>query len=194
MLIPSPRTSLSCHMKPMRNSVEGLNQEIEKLVLYSMTSGGHSSECDLMTKYTPDHHRSHYCDLFNANTCASADYSYPSVDSRSVNTQTPVFDRRTQSDDDSHSTSPDDEAAAYNIGASPRINRFLAREPPDGCEKINLKVIEQGESIAGAEHLEKPKLFGGFQLRPSLGSAFMPLQPYDRVDDTLAPSTKDDTQ
>lgn len=35
--------------------------------------------------------------------------------------------------DDSQSTSPEDGAT----GASPRINRFLAREPPDGCEKVS---------------------------------------------------------
>lgn len=35
--------------------------------------------------------------------------------------------------DDSQSTSPEDGAG----GASPRINRFLAREPPDGCEKVS---------------------------------------------------------
>lgn len=34
--------------------------------------------------------------------------------------------------DESQSTSPDD----GGIEASPRINRFLARLPPDGCEKV----------------------------------------------------------
>lgn len=28
------------------------------------------------------------------------------------------------------------------LGTSPHINRFLAREPPDGCEKVNLKFVE----------------------------------------------------
>lgn len=36
--------------------------------------------------------------------------------------------------DDSHSTSPEDGTSMAS--ASPRINRFLAREPPDGCEKV----------------------------------------------------------
>lgn len=25
------------------------------------------------------------------------------------------------------------------LGTSPQINRFLAREPPDGCEKVNIR-------------------------------------------------------
>lgn len=29
------------------------------------------------------------------------------------------------------------------LGTSPHINRFLAREPPDGCEKVNLKFVEE---------------------------------------------------
>jgi hypothetical protein len=52
VLIPSPRTCL--HMKPMRNSVEGLNQEIEKLVLFPGSGGssnpGRSSDCDLLSR------------------------------------------------------------------------------------------------------------------------------------------------
>lgn len=28
------------------------------------------------------------------------------------------------------------------LGTSPHINRFLAREPPDGCEKVNTKFVE----------------------------------------------------
>lgn len=38
--------------------------------------------------------------------------------------------------DDSQSTSPEEGASSSGTGASPRINRFLAREPPDGCEKV----------------------------------------------------------
>lgn len=31
------------------------------------------------------------------------------------------------------------------LGTSPRINKFLAREPPDGCEKV--KIIDEGRSV-----------------------------------------------
>ena len=47
-------------------------------------------------------------------------------------TQTPIGDNL--SSDESQSTSPDEGAVMSN--ASPRINKFLAREPPDGCEKV----------------------------------------------------------
>lgn len=40
--------------------------------------------------------------------------------------------------DDSQSASPEEDAPSSGAGASPRINRFLAREPPDGCEKVNI--------------------------------------------------------
>lgn len=64
-------------------------------------------------------------------------------DTRSVNTQTPLGDTLS-SDDGSQSTSPDEGAAATS--ASPRINKFLAREPPDGCEKVktlHAEVVQQ---------------------------------------------------
>jgi hypothetical protein len=121
------------------------------------------------------------------NTCQSAGYftgnqsgfdplagpshsASDSCDTRSVNTQTPIFDNLLS--DDSQSTSPEDEACGGpNLNASPRINKFLAREPPDGCEKI-----EQFRANFDLGHLPKPKPAGGFLLKPSLGSAFQPLQ------------------
>lgn len=39
---------------------------------------------------------------------------------------------------DSQSTSPDE--GVQSKDASPRINRFLAREPPDGCEKVSFSI------------------------------------------------------
>lgn len=60
-----------------------------------------------------------------------------SSDTRSVNTQTPLGDTLS-SDDGSQSTSPEGEGGAgAATSASPRINKFLAREPPDGCEKVS---------------------------------------------------------
>lgn len=45
-----------------------------------------------------------------------------------------MFKYKTKSDE---STSPEDAVA----GNSPRINRFLARAPPDGCEKVTYYLI-----------------------------------------------------
>lgn len=104
-------------------------------------------------------------------------------DTRSVNTQTPLGDTLS-SDDGSQSTSPEGEGGAAVTSASPRINKFLAREPPDGCEKVNLKLTE-ADTSTNTTHF-KPCV--AFQLRPSLGSAFQPLQPIP----TLKTTPEDD--
>lgn len=158
VLIPT-RNCPPAHMRPMRSSVEGLNQEIEKLVLIP----GQQHTCrpessSMFSRGTPEGHRAPLGDLLHGDT-------------RSVNTQTPIGDML--SSDESQSTSPEDGASCVT-GASPRINRFLAREPPDGCEKSSFKVNLKVSDTEPATHF-KPCL--GFQLRPSLGSAFKLLQP-----------------
>jgi len=35
----------------------------------------------------------------------------------------------------------------HRLGTSPHINKFLAREPPDGCEKISTKFIEDKKYV-----------------------------------------------
>lgn len=139
--------------RPMRNSVEGLNQEIEKLVFFPGLPHTCRPETNLFSRGTPEGHRAPLADIFH--------------DTRTVSSQTPVGDLL--SSDESQSTSPEDGTSL--TGASPRINRFLAREPPDGCEKVSLKPNDAEQKNAT---LFKPV---GFQLRPSLGSAFQPLQP-----------------
>lgn len=106
--------------------------------------------------------------------------------------------------DESQSTSPDDsgvhEASGGGTEASPRINRFLARLPPDGCEKVchlriidhliinffkKKKIILEFEQVClksgDTDHLSPGSAIfkspAAFKLRPSLGSAFQPLQP-----------------
>uniref|UniRef100_A0A1L8DCC0 Uncharacterized protein n=1 Tax=Nyssomyia neivai TaxID=330878 RepID=A0A1L8DCC0_9DIPT len=169
-----PRAGAPGHLRPMRSSVEGLNQEIEKLVLIP----GQQHTCrpesnrNIFSRGTPDGHRAPIADLLHSDT-------------RSVNTQTPLGEIFVSSDD-SQSTSPDESnhGASYKVptgtitSASPRINKFLAREPPDGCEKVNLRPTESTEQTT----IFKPCFVGG--LRPSLGSAFQPLQP-------LSPSSEE---
>lgn len=65
-------------------------------------------------------------------------------DTRNANTQTPNH----LSSDESQSTSPEEGAHALVTSASPRINRFLAREPPDGCEKVSILSIQLIEIIS----------------------------------------------
>ncbi|XP_031622682.1 protein FAM117B-like isoform X2 [Contarinia nasturtii] len=155
VLIP-PR-SCATH-RPMRSSVEGLNQEIEKLVLVPGQPHSCRPESSHFTRGIPEGHRAPLADILHSDT-------------RSVNTQTP--NRDLLSSDESQSTSPDDNVSSE---ASPRINRFLARLPPDGCEKVCLKSSDTSQDhLSPSSAIFKPPV--GFKLRPSLGSAFQPLQP-----------------
>ncbi|XP_011307338.1 glucocorticoid-induced transcript 1 protein isoform X2 [Fopius arisanus] len=157
---------------PMRSSIEGLNQEIEGLVLKS-NSNSNDPEHAVEDKYaryreqmTPEGHRAPLADLLRA--------------TRSVNTQTPATDlpSSSYSSGGSRGSTPDQEREG-RLGTSPHINRFLAREPPDGCEKVNLKFVEDSSRrpMIDVSKLDfHPKPCVGFQLKPSLGSAFLPLQ------------------
>ncbi|XP_013165191.1 PREDICTED: glucocorticoid-induced transcript 1 protein-like isoform X1 [Papilio xuthus] len=162
-------------LRAARSSVEGLNQEIERIVLCP-ASGTQTPHLDrLRDKVTPEGHRAPLAELLR----------------RSVNTQTPHDLCHTAHSSDPPSrgslssagsaellaaggsvcSSPDLDGS--KLGTSPQINRFLAREPPDGCEKVNLKA---GEGAYTEAMMMKPSV-AGFTLRPSLGSAFQPLQP-----------------
>ncbi|CAH2001116.1 unnamed protein product [Acanthoscelides obtectus] len=155
-LKPLPRSSI-------RSSVEGLNQEIERIVLRDESGstlvrppsgGGHSSgRCS-------EGRRAPLAEMFHGEGW------------RSVDTQTPGADERqgSGSSEGSETSSPDQET--NRLGSSPQINRFLAREPPDGCEKVQSKSLdEKGLPI---ESIVAPPT--AFKLRPSLGSAFQILQ------------------
>ncbi|XP_014487415.1 PREDICTED: glucocorticoid-induced transcript 1 protein-like isoform X3 [Dinoponera quadriceps] len=182
---------------PMRSSIEGLNQEIEGLVLKSVanTSDADHPVEDKYARYreqiTPEGHRAPLADLLRA--------------TRSVNTQTPATDlpsssyssgppsrnsesplipglmdaSRPPSDllqGGSRGSTPEQDREG-RLGTSPHINRFLAREPPDGCEKVNLKFVEEARRPKDLSKLDYcPKPCVPFQLKPSLGSAFLPLQ------------------
>ncbi|XP_056643643.1 protein FAM117B-like [Diorhabda sublineata] len=154
--LPLPKSSI-------RSSVEGLNQEIERLVL--KTDGeAHSSrsyDSGRFSESIPEGHRAPIADIFK----------YASR-SRSVDTQTPQkFGNSSNSSSDSQGTSPDQET--NKLGSSPQINRFLAREPPDGCEKVRSKSMNNTK-IDPIEHVPQKSTF---KLKPSLGSAFQILHP-----------------
>ncbi|EFN82636.1 Amyotrophic lateral sclerosis 2 chromosomal region candidate gene 13 protein [Harpegnathos saltator] len=155
---------------PMRSSIEGLNQEIEGFVLKSSanTSDADHPVEDKYARYreqiTPEGHRAPLADLLRA--------------TRSVNTQTPATDlpSSSYSSGGSRGSTPEQDREG-RLGTSPHINRFLAREPPDGCEKVNLKFVEEARRPKDLSKLDYcPKPCVPFQLKPSLGSAFLPLQ------------------
>lgn len=157
---------------PMRSSIEGLNQEIEGLVLKN-TANNSDADHPVEDKYaryreqiTPEGHRAPLADLLRA--------------TRSVNTQTPATDlpSSSYSSGGSRGSTPEQDREG-RLGTSPHINRFLAREPPDGCEKVNLKFVEDARrpmiDLSKLDYCPKPCV-PAFQLKPSLGSAFLPLQ------------------
>lgn len=74
-----PNRSSVTHGRPMRNSVEGLNQEIEKLVLHPGQQHTCRPESNLFSRGTPEGHRAPLADILHGET-------------RSVNTQTPNRD------------------------------------------------------------------------------------------------------
>ncbi|XP_058795699.1 glucocorticoid-induced transcript 1 protein-like isoform X2 [Phymastichus coffea] len=193
---------------PMRSSIEGLNQEIEGLVLKSSNNPSDpdhqidDKDSNIFLQFaryrdqiTPEGHRAPLADLFRANRNVN-----------SVNTQTPATDipsssyssgppsrnsespllpglmdvSRPSSDllqGGSRGSTPEQEREG-RLGTSPHINRFLAREPPDGCEKVNTKFVEDIRrpvvDLSKLDYCSKPCV--AFQLKPSLGSAFLPLQ------------------
>jgi len=63
---------------------------------------------------------------------------------------------------------------------SPKVSRFLGREPPDGCEKVPLKTAEQPAKTGQDYGPPKPGPNAQFVLQPSSGSAFCLLPPYNK--------------
>lgn len=170
----------------MRNSVEGLNQEIERLVLKGISSAGTENEAELerVMGPTPEGHRAPIAELFHS-TCCSVDTQTPSGSDGS-NGFLDCSSRHGSSRPDSlecdKSASPDFEVSGHTskLGTSPQINKFLTREPPDGCEKV--KIIDEGRKppsspMAGGDGpgSEVLKPSSQFVLRPSQSSAFCPL-------------------
>ncbi|XP_049809834.1 protein FAM117B-like isoform X1 [Schistocerca nitens] len=199
----------------MRSSIEGLNQEIERLVLKA-GGGPQDSEREeekLQTyQATPEGHRAPLADLLrstrsvNTQTPAGGDFTGSSQSSgppsrESVSPMIPGSMDLSRPPSDfqggSRGSSPDQETS--RLGTSPHINKFLAREPPDGCEKVNLKFIEDTRPMIDLTKMDycplKPCVT--FELKPSLGSAFYPPQ-QQRADNAngdnspaVAPTTED---
>ncbi|KAG5898294.1 hypothetical protein JTB14_008637 [Gonioctena quinquepunctata] len=170
---PLPITMKPLPKSPLRSSVEGLNQEIETIVMKSDES--HSSR----SLDTPEGHRAPLAEILR------------NTRSHSINTQTPQeFRSSSHSSGESLGSSPDQETS--KLGSSPQINKFIAREPPHGCEKVQSKSMNCKKSLP-MEHV--PQLCT-FKLKPSLGSAFQILQPNlnksSEQDLPLVPSRQDD--
>lgn len=156
----------------LRSSVEGLNQEIERLVLRPSHIPTDDID-DLWGDIGRDGRRAPIADYLRF--------------TRSIDTQTPARGSALSTASSNHTspslsppTSPQAAQAAAMppstpsptnvppLATSPHINKFLAREPPDGCEKVALKLHE--DSKGGTWPSVRPP--AAFTLRPSQGSAF----------------------
>lgn len=199
-------------MPRMRNSVEGLNQEIERFFVQKGISGS-NDERD--REPTPDGHRAPIADLFcktdgrtrtvntqtpsNSGSCSGGGgdesshssgqtsrchssspqipiiigimdppfYSSQNIDDNQVYYEQQV--KKTIKDLNNKSPSPEPEQQKY---CSSPHNKFLAREPPDGCERV--KIMEEPRLVPVFHDPMKPR--DSFILQPSQGSAFCPLQ------------------
>ncbi|GFU52917.1 protein FAM117B [Nephila pilipes] len=189
--IPIPDIPKPPLIPRMRSSVEGLNQEIERIVLREI-SGADGEDTERTLEPTPEGHRAPIADLFrntqSVNTqtpfdrCDSCYSSNSSASgSKSVSPVVPIMpgqmdcSRPSSTEGSKGSGSPDLEGT-HKLATSPHINKFLAREPPDGCEKV--KIAEETRNSTGAGELHKfscPKPSMNFVLLPSQRSAFDPL-------------------
>ncbi|KAG8179983.1 hypothetical protein JTE90_016356 [Oedothorax gibbosus] len=176
---PIPIPDIPKLIPRMRSSVEGLNQEIERIVLREISTA-EGDDNDRPMAPTPEGHRA----------------PAPHQQQQSVDTQTPLdrsssnsstssgspplapllpmdsLSRPSSTEGSKGSGSPDIEGT-HKLATSPHINKFLAREPPDGCEKV--KIAEETRSCEYQhQELSKPSMHH-FVLLPSQRSAFDPL-------------------
>lgn len=187
----------------MRNSVEGLNQEIEKLVLRGIAGNDAEGDPERAREPTPDGHQAPIAKLFRTNNSkGGSGISSNATASSTVDTQTPTSrsqsisptvliipgsmdGSRPPSSDGRKSASPEysDPSEDCKFGASPQINKFLAREPPDGCEKI--KLIEEPHQMCPLV-VEPCKAQGSTSINSGSGAGTILLRP--RVNFVLMPS------
>lgn len=171
-------------MRPIRSSIEGLNQEIEKLVLHPGTGRANRLDQVSALRCTPE--RGHESPQGDG---AGASSSRTPVSDLETGFFTHHHHHHYHSDESHDSLSPSDEPPTLGeaapgqprsflrIGsaeASPRLNKFMAQLPPEGCERVLSRTVVQGREEASATlaNIVIIKPVAGFQLRPSQGSAF----------------------
>ncbi|XP_074659168.1 protein FAM117B-like isoform X2 [Tubulanus polymorphus] len=199
----------------IRGSVEGLNQEIERLVLKNSHSGNDDIDLDRhIQEPTPDGHRAPVLELIRGGS-----------GTRSIDTQTPCsgyVDHDSGTSSRSQSISPSfppiipghmdlsrpssrssentetetkeiESKGPISLSAegdspelislpkhtiSPRPNKSYSfgREPPDGCEKVNIITEpKRAPPVVKEPLLFNPLKQSQFVLKPSAGSAFCTL-------------------
>ncbi|CAG5117912.1 unnamed protein product, partial [Candidula unifasciata] len=194
----SPRQNMNRYQ---RNSVEGLNTEIEKLVssfpMFSLSAPDDDGD---VFKEIPDGHRAPPPEVIPLNNMRSVNTQTPSHMDHNLSTSSlmvavrcpstsPSVTPRSGSVDihltpRSRSDSADSKSSKGDIETSPEPSLYLSspkldkscpfvREPPDGCEKVT--VVEDSKR----PQIKEPMLFAvkpnQFVFKPSQGSAFCPL-------------------
>ncbi|KAF2360575.1 Glucocorticoid-induced transcript 1/FAM117 [Trinorchestia longiramus] len=167
-----------------RGSVEGLNQEIEGLVLSGGSWELQSSSADY---WVTDGRRAPLPDYglktrsVNTQTTSSPHSASPLSQHSPHAGYSPLdcsFSPLACSPPSSPLGSPtaagEDDGGRLRPNSSPHINKFLAREPPTGSQRVALKIREG--RCDSTEPFAVPKPSVPFTLRPSLGSAFCPPQ------------------
>lgn len=166
-------TKLNVDTSRAGNSVEELNQEIESLVLRGICNYGDQQTCDKI----PEGHRAPVVELLLAQR---------TVKTQTINGMNGVGSSGEESSDLSQPESPifvaetnstSDPNEVQNSCSSPKINKFLEREPPDGCEKIKIVAEDYRadyHSSIGSVRPVQPSS-SGFVLLPSRSSAFLPI-------------------
>ncbi|XP_069160966.1 glucocorticoid-induced transcript 1 protein isoform X2 [Procambarus clarkii] len=176
--IPIPQLPKPLLPPRLRSSVEGLNQEIERLVLRPSHIPGDDVD-DVWGEIARDGRRAPIADYLRFTR--SIDTQTPArgstISATSSNHTSPSLSPPTSPppcQDASMPTSTPSPTSAPTLATSPHINKFLAREPPDGCERVALKQHEDrsGATPRGVWSAVRPP--GAFTLRPSQGSAFCP--------------------
>ncbi|KAG0723586.1 Glucocorticoid-induced transcript 1 protein [Chionoecetes opilio] len=160
----------------LRSSVEGLNQEIERLVLRPSQMPGDDLD-DVWSEVGRDGRRAPIAEYLrftrsvdtqtpargSAVSAASSDHTSPSL--------SPPTSPPHNLDAAMPSTTPSP-TSTQTLATSPHINKFLAREPPDGCERVSLKHHEDRSGVTKTGVWPAVRPPGAFTLRPSQGSAF----------------------
>ncbi|CAG2177151.1 unnamed protein product, partial [Oppiella nova] len=167
-------TKLCVESSRSANSLEELNQEIENLVLKGIHGFDNQCICDKI----PEGHRAPVFELLAVKAqkmnCVGSGSGEDSSDLSQ--SESPVFATEIISTADTCDTQNHNN---NNYSMSPKINKFLTREPPDGCEKI--RIVNEDDRLnaincqpnGGFVCPVQPS--SGFVLLPSRSSAFLPI-------------------
>ncbi|XP_054163448.1 myosin-G heavy chain-like [Oppia nitens] len=218
-------TKLCIDSSRSANSVEELNLEIENLVLKGMVDGGggggggslDSQLGQLMCDKIPEGHRAPVFELLAIKTRKANCVPSSGDDSSDISqSESPIFNTELISSTNDtndlqnhqnnyYNNNHNNNNNSSNYSMSPKINKFLTREPPDGCEKI--KIVNESDdryynpmmmmmmnnsdhpsSAATANNCrpQQPSSSAGFVLLPSRSSAFLPILKPNNNDLTIA--------